>query len=512
MDKCKFLRQKKQVQINGEWVDTRSYRYILYCDGGTPCMIFKGGTPHDEIKTEDIFGFGSQHVSYVILDNNGNQYIDLSNQIEQAESIYYMKFFGKTLDVIEFRGCVVSFLDTYPRDEKGPATDTLIISCSTYGYKKANVYRNPYGFSCKKIIFRGFDIEKIPGEHNIHIKIFSNSKYLESIEGLSNFNNPEVTDMSSMFYGCSSLKSLDISGWNTSNVIYMNQMFEGCSSLTSLDLSNFNTSNVASMINIFKDCIGFTSLDISGLNISNFDTSNVENMSGMFYGCSGLTSLDVSHFDTSNVFGMDEMFRDCIGLTSLNLRNFHTSNATDMGAMFSGCSGLTSLDLSNFDTSNVSGMCGMFADCTNLTSLNVSGFKLPNIKFTNHMFENCIGLTSLDLSGWNAYFNDRTDIVGNMNAMFKGCTNLKFLDLSGWYVSAQIDRNEVFMNCSSLETLDLSGWRSSNLYITNKTSNFKGCDSLKTIYMRNCEEDIVRAIKNELKKDGILDQVTIITE
>lgn len=473
-------------------------------------MIFKGGTPHDDIKTEQPFPPGSQVADGFILDKNGNEYIDLSNKIE-PEAINYMKFFGKTLDVIEFRGCSVSFLDTFPRDERGPATDTLIISCSTYDYKKANSDNYPFGFSCKKIIFRGFDIEKIPGEHNIHARIFGGSKYLEYIEGLSNFNNPEVTSMSGMFLGCKSLKSLDISGWNTSNVIYMNQMFEGCSSLTSLDLSNLNTSNVDSMINIFKDCSGFTSLDISGLNISNFDTSNVKNMSGMFYGCIGLKSLDVSHFDTSNVFGMDEMFRDCIGLTSLNLRNFNTSNATDMGAMFSGCSGLTSLDLSNFDTSNVSGMCGMFCDCTNLTSLNVSGFKLPKIKFTNHMFENCIGLTSLDLSGWNAYFNDRTDIVGTMNAMFKGCTNLKFLDLSGWYVSSQIDRNEVFMNCSSLETLDLSGWRSSNLYISNKTNNFKGCHSLKTIYMRNCEEDIVRAIKNELKKSGILDQVTIIT-
>ena len=504
MANCKFLRQKKQVQINGEWVDTRSYRYILYCDGGTPCMIFKGGTPHDKIKTED-------HISYVILDENGNQYIDLSNQIEPAEAIRYMKFFGKTLDVIEFRGCDVSVLDTYPRDEKGPATDTLIISCSIY-----NMYysltEEPVGFSCKKIIFRGFDIQKPTGEHKIHLSIFGGSKYLESIEGLSNFNNPNVTSMYCMFKDCQSLKSLDISGWNTSNITDMCGMFYNCRSLTSLDLSNLNTSNVTDMGSMFGGCSSFKTLDVSGLNISNFDTSNVENMGGMFEGCSGLTSLDVSHFDTSNVFCMDEMFRDCIGLTSLNLRNFNTSNATDMGAMFSGCSGLKSLDLSNFDTSNVSGMCGMFADCTNLTSLNVSGFKLPNIKFTNHMFENCIGLTSLDLSGWNAYFNDRTDIVGNMNAMFKGCTNLKFLDLSGWYVSAQIYRHEVFMNCSSLETLDLSGWRSSNLYLSNKTSNFKGCDSLKTIYMRNCEEDIVRAIKNELKKDGILKQVTIITE
>ena len=510
MDKCKFLRQKKQVQINGEWVDTRSYRYILYCDGGTQCMIFKGGTPNEYIEIEQAFPPGSPAVQGFRLDNNGNQYLEIPSYITSTP-INYMKFFGKTLDVIEYRGCVVSFLDIFPRDERGPATDTLIISCSTYNtyYRE---FDEPIGFSCKKIIFRGFDVQKPTGKYNIHLSIFGGSTDLESIEGLSNFNNPNVTSMLRMFKNCRSLKSLDISGWNTSKVTNMGYMFNGCSSLTSLDLSNFDTSKVTNMIGMFSGCSGFKTLDVSGLNISNFDTSNVTDMGSMFGGCSGLTSLDVSNFDTSKVTNMIGMFDGCTSITSLNLYHFNTSNVTSMGYMFNGCSSLTSLDLSNFDTSNVYGMTGMFCDCTNLTSLNVSGFKLPNIKFTNHMFENCIGLTSLDLSGWNAYFNDRTDVVGNMNAMFKGCTNLKFLDLSGWYVSAQIDRNEVFMNCSSLETLDLSGWRSSNLYISTKTSNFKGCDSLKTIYMRNCEEDIVRAIKNELKKDGILKQVTIITE
>ena len=41
-----------------------------------------------------------------------------------------------------------------------------------------------------------------------------------------------ITKMSSMFHGCSSLISLpDISKWNTYNVIHMDSMFNGCSSL-----------------------------------------------------------------------------------------------------------------------------------------------------------------------------------------------------------------------------------------------------------------------------------------
>ena len=52
---------------------------------------------------------------------------------------------------------------------------------------------------------------------------------------LSFFDYKNVTDMSYMFYACSSLQSLpDISKWDTKNVTDMSYMFDGCSSLKSL--------------------------------------------------------------------------------------------------------------------------------------------------------------------------------------------------------------------------------------------------------------------------------------
>ena len=39
-----------------------------------------------------------------------------------------------------------------------------------------------------------------------------------------------------MFYGCSSLASLDVSGWDTSEVTYVSDMFSGCSSLREVSL------------------------------------------------------------------------------------------------------------------------------------------------------------------------------------------------------------------------------------------------------------------------------------
>ena len=56
-----------------------------------------------------------------------------------------------------------------------------------------------------------------------------------------------------MFYGCSSLASLDLSSFDTSNVESMDSLFGGCTSLESLDLSNFNTSKAKWMRNLFPE-------------------------------------------------------------------------------------------------------------------------------------------------------------------------------------------------------------------------------------------------------------------
>ena len=99
------------------------------------------------------------------------------------------------------------------------------------------------------------------------------------------------------------LTKIDLSSWDTSNITEMNSMFKGCSSLTSLDLSNFDTSNVTSMSNMFYGCWKITSLDLS-----NFDTSKVTNMSNMFSVCPSLTSFELSNFDTSKVTNINSMF------------------------------------------------------------------------------------------------------------------------------------------------------------------------------------------------------------
>ncbi|MBO5187334.1 MAG: BspA family leucine-rich repeat surface protein [Prevotella sp.] len=69
--------------------------------------------------------------------------------------------------------------------------------------------------------------------------------------------------MSFMFYGCSALKTLDLSNFKTDNVTGMSNMFNGCNALTSLTLgSNFKTDNVTNYTYIFRDCNSLLSLDL----------------------------------------------------------------------------------------------------------------------------------------------------------------------------------------------------------------------------------------------------------
>jgi len=85
---------------------------------------------------------------------------------------------------------------------------------------------------------------------------FSNFKALITIRGIENLNTSEVTEMNHMFYGCSSLKELNVSNFNTSEVTDMSAMFGNCSSLKELNVSNFNTSEVTNMKEMFTGCSG----------------------------------------------------------------------------------------------------------------------------------------------------------------------------------------------------------------------------------------------------------------
>ena len=271
---------------------------------------------------------------------------------------------------------------------------------------------------------------------------FKDCIYLTRIEGIWNLNTENVTDMNSMFLGCSSLSSLDLTNFDTGNVTDMSRMFRGCRDLTSLDVTNFNTEKVTDMSSMFQNCYDLTSLDVS-----NFNTSKVTDMCWMFFGCHKLTSLNVSKFNTTEVTDMSDMFENCYALTSLDLTNFNTAKVTDMKLLFANCSALESLDLSMFNTENVTSMPSMFNGATKLKTLNVSNFNTEKVNNMGHMFANCPNLTSLDLSSFN------TKGVEYVDNIFKNCSNLTTIYASENFAFGSGLKNgaDMFLGCDKLK-------------------------------------------------------------
>lgn len=130
------------------------------------------------------------------------------------------------------------------------------------------------------------------------------------------FQTEDVTNMSSMFEGCSSLQTITgINNFNTTNVWNMAHMFDGCHALGvgGLDLSNFHTHSVknAGMVAMFKDC---SSMD-DFLNLSGFTTELVTDMSQLFMGCSKLKDITIDNEDFVISDGTD-ITNMCSGLAS----------------------------------------------------------------------------------------------------------------------------------------------------------------------------------------------------
>ena len=153
--------------------------------------------------------------------------------------------------------------------------------------------------------------------------LFRNYTGQDLTEEINNLDTSNITNMKEMFYNCSSLSNLDLTGFDTNNVTTMASMFYNCSKLTSLDLSNFNTNNVIGISAMFQQC---SSLET--INLNNFNPTSISTMASMFYNCSKLTSLDLSSFYAINITNLNSTFDGCSVLNKLDIRNFDFTNVT----------------------------------------------------------------------------------------------------------------------------------------------------------------------------------------
>ena len=215
-------------------------------------------------------------------------------------------------------------------------------------------------YSCESLISLDLSNFNTSNAKNME-RMFGRCYSLSSLN-LSNFDTSYVNEMGGMFEGCK-FTSLDLSNFNTSKVLWADYMFSHCSKLASLILPDFK--HILVINSMFYGCSSLTSL-----NLTNFDTTKVTDMNHLFYGCSSLISLDLSSFRTLKVKSISSMFEGCTSLNSLDISNFNISKITNVDNVFDGCS---SLDYINLENTSFNGKFSSIFSNINLEKIIICG-------------------------------------------------------------------------------------------------------------------------------------------
>lgn len=200
-------------------------------------------------------------------------------------------------------------------------------------------------------------------------------------------SNVEITENSyGLFSGCADLTSVTFpSGYKALG----NTMFAGCTSLASFDLTGFESVNQSA----FSGCTSLKSMVIPAT------VTTVGNYA--FQNCSGLESVSIA----SATLGTT-VFYNCTSLESVTIE----STCTSIGVMaFAGCTSLRTITIPA--TVTTLGQ-SMFSGCTSLESVS-----LPAVtSIYERMFENCSSLKSFTVP-------DGVTSIGNY--AFSGCKSLE---------------------------------------------------------------------------------------
>ena len=199
---------------------------------------------------------------------------------------------------------------------------------------------------------------------NYMINLLDNHYYLNSTNIIKFIWTNDITGCKYMFKGCNTITEINFTKFDATKCDSTISMFKGCTSLKSLDLSGFITSSqLKQMSDMFFEC-----KSIISLNLSSFNTSEVTSFGHMFYNCESLKWIDFPNVKTEKIIYLDNMFNGCKELTSINLSNIATSNLNHISYMFEGCESLKIIDFPNLDITNVGeeNLKNVFLNCKNL--------------------------------------------------------------------------------------------------------------------------------------------------
>lgn len=270
-------------------------------------------------------------------------------------------------------------IDTMPTFNKSYDIDSIDVYDSDNG--DGTITRSLRGLKPTSISFAGctglLEVTMITIDGREYSELFKNCNNLTYVN-MNNWIDNGVTHTGYMFYNCSSLRTIDMENWDKTNLSNITSMFSGCSSLTTIKgVENLIGPKVQIGDYIFYKCSSLTEIDVSG-----WDVSNVVYGYSVFAGCSSLTELDLSNWDISKFNSLREMFNDCTNLRNVFMLNWNSSNCTSTYRAFYNSKNIKLLDFSNWDFKLVTNMHGMIDGCTSLETIIFNNIDLRNVDIT----------------------------------------------------------------------------------------------------------------------------------
>ncbi|MCR5832473.1 MAG: BspA family leucine-rich repeat surface protein [Candidatus Saccharibacteria bacterium] len=285
-----------------------------------------------------------------------------------------------------------------------------------YWWSEADkVYMNPesgnmfYAVRVKNVSLVGLDSSKVT-----NLSRMFQGGIVESVNFGSNFDTSHVTTMGQMFWRTTGITSLDLSSFSSESLLTVGEMFTGNTNLQSVTFGNsFTLSDVASMASMFNGCSSLESIDLSKVTFENVTTIN-----SLFDGASALTSITLGqNINAEKLTDASSAFKGTSSLTALDLSSFHAPNLADMSDMFR-TTGVKNLDLSNLGATSITNIHEAFWGMTNLETIDISNLKLSGSQSPAGLFFNDSKLTTI-------YANDNTDFSSATSSTYGSATRLR---------------------------------------------------------------------------------------
>ena len=364
----------------------------------------------------------------------------------------------------------------------------------------------------------------------------------DGYSGLRKLDTYQVTSMEGMFADCAKLTAVDITGLSAFNVTDISNMFSGCTSLRDLTWIHSKANYAASfapwraetMVGVFRDC-----LKLRTLNFTYWDTSRATDMADMFTGCRDLSSVTLAQgwsFKGAGIIDVDHMAllpegpnppytgywkKGSTVLPNVNLRdgyvgtdaNYRGTWAWDTAPCDTYATVLLSEAGNGLYDATFYRSTTQYAD-NNTTSaqvtvggvvmagINAGGFegtsirtwnnyksRVRSVRFVDRIVLNP-ALNTPDSGSRPSIFNQMANLqsfdAGNgkmdlrlhtsMNYYFWNNPKLTDINLKGVDVSTITTMDSIFESCTSLPYVDLSDWDTS--HVTNMWEFFYNCQSL----------------------------------